>query len=130
MAEIKNGKIVLIEEEHTAGAPAKIELLADRRSINADGKDLSFITVKVLDANGNMVPDADNLVNFKITGAAQIAGTDNGSQISMESFKTNHRKAFHGMCLLIAKAKKSRGTAIVYAQANGLQSASLALNLK
>jgi beta-galactosidase len=126
----KNGKIVSSEEEHTAGAPAKIELSADRKSINADGKDLTFITVKVLDANGNIVPDADNLINFKITGAAQIAGTDNGSQVSMESFMANHRKAFHGMCLLIVRAKKSGGKAIVYAQADGLQSASLALNVK
>ncbi len=126
----KNGKIILTEEEHTAGLPAKIELLADRKSISADGKDLSFITVKVLDGNGNIVPDADNLVDFRITGPVQIAGTDNGSQISIESFKTNHRKAFHGMCLLIAQAKRSEGTAIVYAQAKGLQPASLTLNVK
>jgi beta-galactosidase len=126
----KNGKVVLIEEEHTAGAPAKIELSADRKLINADGNDLSFITVKVLDSNGNIVPDADNLVKLKITGSAQIAGVDNGSQVSMESFKANHRKAFHGICLLIARAKRSGGKAFVYAQSPGLQSASLVLNVK
>ena len=74
----KDGKVVLTREIHTAGKPAKIELSADRKNIKADGKDLSFITVKILDKDGNIVPNADNLVNFKINGNAFIAGVDNG----------------------------------------------------
>jgi beta-galactosidase len=62
----KDGKVVLTREIHTAGAPAKIELSADRKVISADGKDLSYITVKILDKDGNVVPNADNLVKFKI----------------------------------------------------------------
>jgi len=126
----KNGKIVLSQEIHTAGAPAKIQLIADRKSIYADGNDLSFITVKVLDKDGNIVPDAENLVNFKVKGAASIAGVDNGSQISMEPFKANYRKAFHGMCLLIVRSQKIKGEVLVEATSRGLMPSTLTLNTK
>ena len=126
----KNGKIVLSQEVHTAGAPAKIQLIADRKSIHADGNDLSFITVIVLDKDGNIVPDAENLVTFKIKGPAGIAGVDNGSQISMESFKANYRKAFHGMCLLIVRSQKAKGNVLVEATSSGLTPSTLTLNVK
>jgi len=90
----KNGKIVLTREIKTAGEPAKIELIADMKSIKAVGNDLSFITVRILDAKGNLVPNADNLVNFSIKGDGFIAGVDNGNPVSMESFKSPQRKAF------------------------------------
>ena len=116
----KAGKVVLTQEVHTAGPAAKIELIADRRSIKADGKDLSYITVKITDKNGNPVPDADNLVNYEITGPATIAGVDNGSQSSMEPFKANHRKAFHGLCLAIIQSTHKGGIITVKASAIGL----------
>jgi beta-galactosidase len=123
----KAGKVVLTEEEHTAGPAAKIILSADRTSIKADGKDLSFITVKIVDKNGFIVPDAYDLVDFSVTGAAHIAGVDNGSQISMEPFKANHRKAFHGLCLAIIQADSKTGTISVNATSPGLQSTSVEL---
>ena len=125
----KNGKIVLSQEIHTAGAPAKIQLVADRKSMHADGNDLSFITVKVLDKYGNIVPDAENLINFKIKGVGSIAGVDNGSQISMEPFKANYRKAFHGMCLLIVRSQKAKGNVLVEATSSGLKPSALTLNV-
>jgi len=125
----RNGKIILSQEVHTAGKPAKIELSANRQSINADGRDLSFITVKILDSNGNIVPDADDLVTFKVTGPAKIAGVDNGSQVSMESFKANYRKAFHGMCLLIVQAERKSDKVEVSATANGLKPTNLTLTV-
>jgi beta-galactosidase len=76
----------------TAGAPAKIELVADRSNIKADGKDLSFVTVRILDKDGNVVPNADNLVKFKITGVGTIASVDNGDPVSHDPFKANYRK--------------------------------------
>src|SRR6266542_2588278 len=60
----KNGKVVLSKEIKTAGAPAKIILTADRSHIKANGEDLSFVTVKIVDRDGNPVPDANNLINF------------------------------------------------------------------
>ncbi|WP_183568741.1 beta-galactosidase GalB [Mucilaginibacter sp. SP1R1] len=126
----QDGKVVLTQEIHTAGAPAKIELLADRSLINADGKDLSFITVKILDKDGNVVPDADNLVNFKINGEAFIAGVDNGDPVSHDSFKVNYRKAFHGLALAIVQAKEKAGSITFTATADGLQNASITLKSK
>jgi beta-galactosidase len=124
----KAGKIVLIKEVQTAGTPAKLDVSADRTQLKADGVDLSFITVKVLDGHGNLVPDADNLVNFKVTGPARITGVDNGSQVSLEPFKAGSRKAFHGQCLLIIQAKHQKGKVAVEAAADGLKSAGLTLN--
>ncbi|MCR8557690.1 DUF4982 domain-containing protein [Mucilaginibacter sp. BJC16-A38] len=126
----KDGKVVLTREIHTAGAPAKIELLADRKNIKADGKDLSFITVKILDKDGNVVPDADNLVNFKINGEGFIAGVDNGDENNHDSFKVDYRKAFNGLALAIVQAKQKGGNITFTATSKGLQSATLLIQTK
>ena len=126
----KNGKVVLTKEVRTAEAPAKIELVADRASIKADGSDLSFLTVRVLDKNGTLVPSADNLVHFDISGPALIAGVDNGSEISHESFKGSQRKAFHGMALAIVQSKGKPGTIRLKATADGLTPASIAITAR
>jgi beta-galactosidase len=126
----KNGKTVLTREIHTAGAPAKIELTADRSQIKADGQDLSFITAKILDKDGNVVPDADNKVNFKIAGEGSIASVDNGDPVSHDPFKADYRKAFHGLALAIVQAKEKAGTITLTASADGLKSATLVLKSK
>jgi len=123
----KNGKIVLIKEIHTAGKPAKIELIADRSKITADGKDLSYVTVKILDKEGNLVPNAEDLVNFSLTGNGTIAGVDNGFQASLEPFKANYRKAFHGLCLAIVQANQTSGNIKLTATAAGLAPASISI---
>lgn len=116
----KNGLTVLTSEIKTAGKPTKIELIADRSIIKADGTDLSFVTVKITDENGIMVPDANNLVNFNLSGEGFIAGVDNGFQASLESFKTNYRKAFNGMCLAIIQSNGKPGKIILEASSEGL----------
>ena len=126
----KGGKTVLTSTIKTAGKPAKIELSADRRNITADGSDLSFITVKVLDAQGNLVPDASNNVQFSLQGPASIAGVDNGSQTSLESFKADHRKAFNGLCLLVVQSKGKAGKITVTATVDGLQPATTVVTAK
>jgi beta-galactosidase len=126
----KDGKTVLEKQINTAGKPAKIELTADRTMLKADGKDLSFITVKVLDKAGNMVPDAANLVNFKVSGNGFIAGVDNGLQTSMESFRANYRKAFNGMCLVILQPNKKPGEIMLEATSEGLMEAEITLETK
>ncbi len=126
----KEGKTVLEKEIHTAGIPAKIELFPDRNTLKADGKDLSFVTVKVVDKDGNLVPDASNLINFKVLGNGSFAGVDNGCQTSMESFKSNQRKAFNGMCLLIVQTTKSPGTIEVEASSDGLHTARAVIKSK
>jgi beta-galactosidase len=124
----KNGKDVLVTEVKTASAAAKIELIADRKRIKADGKDLSFITVRILDPSGNIVPNADNLVHFKIEGVGTIAGVDNGFQASLEPFKAKYRKAFHGLCLAIIQAREKSGTIKLTASSTGLATSSIIIN--
>lgn len=126
----KNGAIVLSREVNTAGIPAKIKLMADRSKIKADGKDLSFVTAEITDANGNRVPLADNEVHFKISGEGFIAGVDNGSESSMEPFKADKRKAHDALCLAIIQATKNAGSIQLTASSPGLEGASLILESK
>ena len=126
----KNGKTVLEKVIRTAGPAARLELTADRSTIKADGKDLSFVTVRVLDKDGNLIPDAANLINFKIEGDGKIAAVDNGSPISHESFQANQRKAFNGLALAIIKAGKKASTITLSASSEGLQAANVQIEVK
>jgi beta-galactosidase len=122
----KNGLEKVIK---TAGAPARIALQADRKAIKADGKDLSFVTVRITDAAGNLVPDADNLVQFSVKGGT-IAAVDNGSQTSMESFRANHRKAFNGLCLAVLKGTHKAGIIELTATTAGLPPATINITVQ
>ncbi|WP_040626420.1 DUF4982 domain-containing protein [Mucilaginibacter paludis] len=125
----KNGKIVLEREIKTAGIPAKIELIADRKSILSNGNDLSFVTARIVDKDGNIVPYADNKINFKIDDEAAIAGVDNGDPLSHESFKSNSRNAFHGLALAIIQARLKPGSVNLTASSAGLAPATVQIVL-
>jgi len=125
-----NGKIVSIDEVETAGALAKIILTPDRTEISADGKDLSFVKVAIVDQEGRICPNASNLVKFKIKGEGIIAGVDNGNPVSHEYFKADERKAFHGLCLVVVQSKDKKGTIYLSAESEGLQSAEVLINVK
>ena len=112
-----------VMEIKTAGDPAKILIEPDRSTITANGTDLSFVTVTITDKDGNVVPFADNLINFEISGNGTIAGVDNGNQTSHEPFKANYRKAFNGKCLIIIKSDIVAGSIKLKAAAKGLQTA-------
>jgi beta-galactosidase len=119
---IKNGKTVLTQEVKTAGEPYKLVLKADRSTINADGKDLSFVEVDVVDKNGVLVSDANNLVKFSVSGQGFIAGVDSGDPVSMESFKGKEHTALNGKALCILQSNGKKGTIMLTASADGLQS--------
>jgi len=121
----KEGSAVLEQRMQTAGAPAKIVLTADRDRIKADGRDLSFVTVEVVDSAGVLAPRADNLVQFSLQGPAVIAGVDNGLQTSMEPFKADHRMAFNGKCLCVIQTRDEPGVIVLTARSEGLQEAVL-----
>lgn len=123
----KNGVVVAQKEIHTAGPVAQIRLTPDRSEISADGKDLLFVTVELLDEAGNLSPHADNLVNFEVSGAGFIAGVDNGNQTSLEPFKASYRKAFNGKCLVVIQNNGSAGQVQLNATSVGLKEASLTL---
>lgn len=126
----KEGKDVLTREVKTAGKPVKIQLVADRYSIKADGNDLSFITARLLDAYGNMVPIASNLLSFKVTGEGFLNATDNGNPISHERFKSADRKAFNGLALAIIQSRFKAGKIRIEATSEGLESAAVDIESK
>jgi beta-galactosidase len=126
----KNGRVALTKEIRTAEAPARIVLVPDRRTIKADGVDLSFVTVKVVDRNGTVVPHAGHLIKFEITGEGFIAGVDNGNQISHEPFKAKQRKAFHGLALAIVQAKQKPGRIVLKATSGELAPGSVVINAR
>jgi beta-galactosidase len=126
----KKGKEIITSVVKTAGSPTKIILEVDRNKISADGRDLSFVTVKVLDKNNTMVPYANNLINFKILGEGKIVGVGNGSETSHESFKANFRKAFNGMCLVVIQSSEKAGEITFKASSDGLESASIEIETK
>lgn len=105
----------------TADDPARVNLSADRSTIHADGKDLSFITVKITDENGTLVPDSDNLVHFEIEGEGKIVGVGNGNPMSFEPAKGLERRAFSGMCQVIVQSTGKKGSILLKASSLGLQ---------
>jgi len=126
----KDGQIVLEQTIRTAGKAAKLVLTADRSQLSADGKDLSFVTVKVCDANGIVVPDAHPQISFKLSGGASLAGLDNGQPTSHESFKGNSHRAFNGLALAIVKAGDRKSVVQLSATADGMESGALEIVLK
>jgi beta-galactosidase len=126
----KNGEVVKEEQIFTAGKPAMVTLFVDRKEIAADGTDLAYVTVRIEDKDGNLCPNAENLVDFSIKGEGQIVGVDNGNQISLESFQANHRKAFSGMCLAILKSSKKGGTIKLTAKSKALKRAIIEVKTK
>ena len=118
------GKAVVSSELKTAGAPARVVLVPDRARIRADGDDLSFVTVRIEDAGGTLVPDAANLVRFTVEGAGRIAGVDNGNPASLESFQARERQAFSGLALLIVRSNRGvSGSIRIQATSDGLTAA-------
>jgi beta-galactosidase len=122
------GKPVATAEVKTAGAPERLVLEPDRSRIRADGEDLSFVTVRVEDAEGNLVPGADNLVRFAVGGAGRIAAVDNGNAATVEPFQADHRQAFDGLALLVVRSVRGKPGAIrVTATSEGLAQAGAVL---
>jgi beta-galactosidase len=104
-----SGKAVAEESVSTAGKPDHLVLEADRSSLIADGKDLSYITIKIVDKDGNLCPDAANELEFKVSGAGQYKVVANGDATSLEAFHLNHMKAFHGMLVVTVQASVQMG---------------------
>lgn len=108
----------------TAGAATRLALQADRSTIAADGSDLSFVTLRITDAQGRTVPRADARIRFSIDGPGDIVATDNGDPTSFEPFPSPSRSAFSGQALAIVRGRAGvAGRLVVRAEADGLASA-------
>ena len=120
----KNGKEWASDLVRTTGTAMKLALSPDRKQIANDGADLAFITLKVQDANGLMVPRSHPSLTFEIEGPGEIVATDNGDATSFVPFQSHQRPAYNGMALVIVKAKKGqKGIVRVKAMSAGLTSA-------
>lgn len=126
----KNGHAVAEKEIHTAGKPHHIELSADRSLLAADGKDLSFITVKVVDKEGNLCPNATHVVKFKVKGAGTYRAAANGDATCTYLFHEPKMPLFSGMLTAIVQAGTKPGDITFEASAPGVKSGTLKLQSK
>lgn len=118
----KDGKEIGQRVMRTADKPAVIRLTPDRNRLAATGEDLCYILVEALDANGTVCPLADNLIQFKVEGAGEIIGVDNGNPLSYEPFQADYRKLFYGKAILIIRTLEGKaGPIYVTAKADGLK---------
>ena len=121
----RGGSVVATDQVRTAGAAARVALSADRTVIHADGKDLAFVTGDIQDANGVIVPSAENSVTFSVSGPGQLVGVDNGNPVDTSSYKGTSRKAFSGKVLAIVRSTGAGGSIVLDASSSGLTSASV-----
>lgn len=121
------GKTVAEYEMKTAGTPAKIELSVDKPQLKNDWNDVAFVTVTVRDANGVIVPSAENLIRFETKGAGLLAAVDSDDNRSHESFQGTTRRAWQGTCFAILKANANKGKITLTAMADGLPSQSITI---
>ncbi len=127
----KAGKVVAEDTVETTGAPARLELVADRTTIRPDGQDLAFVTVRVLDAKGRLCRSAGNLaVQFDLSGGGAIAGIDNGDPTNHEPFKgptktAASHKTFNGLAIVVVRAPRTGAFLMLKAQAAGVAPATV-----
>ena len=123
----KDGNAVAEREMRTAGKPHHIELTADRATITADGRDLSFITVRVVDKDGNLCPDAQHLVEYSVSGEGFYRAGANGNPISLELFHEPRMQLFNGMMTAIVQSNTTPGEITLTAKAKGVKAAKIVI---
>jgi len=126
----ENGREQARERIRTAGAPAAIELSADRDALAADGLDLAYVTVRIVDADGNLCPVADNPVHFDVSGAGTFRAAANGDATCLVPFQSATMPAFSGQLTAIVQSAKEKGTITLTASSDGLQSSTITIKVK
>ncbi|HWI57225.1 MAG TPA: DUF4982 domain-containing protein, partial [Bacillota bacterium] len=117
------GKVVTTATLRTAGAPRKLRLVADRSKIRAERNDLSYVTVEVVDAAGQRVPNAKLPVRFSVSGDGELAALGCGSPDDAASFRAPQHTTFQGRCLAILRPGGETGKITLRAEADGLEPA-------
>ncbi|MGA7522818.1 MAG: beta-galactosidase GalA [Acidobacteriaceae bacterium] len=126
----KADKVVMTTRRETTGPAAKLVITADRREVNADGQDVAMFAVAVHDAQGRVVPIADNEVTFQITGPGKLIGVGNGDPTDHASDKGVSRKAFSGLCMAVVQSAKQSGSITVQAASPGLVPATVTIGAR
>ncbi|HMG73208.1 MAG TPA: beta-galactosidase GalB [Pyrinomonadaceae bacterium] len=124
----KNGKRWAEDVMKTTGPANRLLAKADRATIKADGQDLSFVTITIADRNGLLVPRSKNRLRCSIDGPGEIIAVDNGDATDLESFQSQERNAYNGICLVIVRAKAGQAGQIkLKVQADGLTGAQISI---
>lgn len=123
----KAGRVVVVSEVSTTGAPFAIHLASDRQSLAVERRDLAHVCVEVQDEQGRVVPEAASPIGFSVEGEGRLLGVDNGDPMSHESYQAPHRRAFHGLCLAIVQSNGLPGTIRITASSPGLRPDTLLL---
>ncbi len=132
----KGGKEILADKVETTGEPASIQLIPHRPDLAADGADVSVITVKVCDAAGRMIPTAENMIHFEISGPGKITGVGNGDPASHEPdcfvgvSADWKRSLFNGLAQVIVQSTTTQGEIRVSATCEGIRSATLVVPVR
>ena len=127
---IKNHKSVCSNEIRTATRPVKIILEADHRVFSTDREDVCYVTAKIVDANGTVVPSATNIFSFQVLGPATILAVDNGSMESHDLFQTNSCSTYKGRCVAIVQPSGKPGAIRFRASAGGFAPIQIKLDVR
>jgi len=123
------GRVVATHELRSAVSAWKLLLSVDKSAIANDWNEVAFVNAYVADELGTIVPDAENLISFKVEGAGFIAAVDSANSNSHEPYQASQRRAYQGMCLALIKARANKGKITITATSPGLQSASMELTV-
>ena len=126
----KGGKIVVEEEAHTAGAPAAFRLSVDCNNISTAPCDVAHVKIEVVDANGNVVPDASVPVQVIVEGEGKLIGLDNSNPFDHTSMKSDHRNTFNGLALAVVQSNNKLGTIRVRTNSTSLKNASIEIGTR
>ena len=127
---LKNGQPVATKLLRTVGPAKKVRLTVDRATISADRNDLAYVTAEITDADGNVLPDASNLVHFKLTGPGELAAVGSAAPNVPESFRQPQHTAFQGRCLAILRPLGPAGEMTLRAEADGLSAGEITVRIK
>jgi beta-galactosidase len=126
----KDGVAVVTVVVETTGEPAAIRLTADRTELTADRRDVAHLTVEIVDAQGRVVPMAEDEVVFALEGEGRLIGVDNGNPQSHDGYKTTRCKAFNGMCLGVVQATAKAGAVRIRVTSGSLQAGAVEIMTK
>ena len=127
----KDGKPWAEAKRSTTGRAARVKAEADRSTISGDGRDLSYVTLSVLDSKGRVVPTDCRKVRFKVTGAAEFAGACNGNPIDHTCMQDEKQRFFNGHIVVVLRGKrKAEGKAVLQVQADSLPPVELNINVE
>lgn len=126
----KNNKITEEKIVKTAGKPYEIELIPNRTSLNADGKDLAYVNVRIVDKDGNLCPHDGREVQFSVKGAGKYRASANGDPTCVEIFHHPKMSAFNGQLTTILQAGEKTGVLTLEAKAKGLKTSTVRVSIK